>query len=294
VDAPEGAPGGPTRRGRPLAGVATDLALALTVSLPSPCVHRMGNRGRARMAAAITLPCVGREPRAARRHVLSHEVLAGLPVRVVTAPPARRARLARPENCSRSPALVVRRSSTDALASCDTVEGRGGSSLVPASSGGNKTGGRKLYTSERPEHHEARGQEGQEETGMSSPWKASPAFRHGITRVLWVCVILCMAGCAAADRPVSTPASLSQAGRYGPAERPAPDRILSRGEIQVAEAHLRDFGFEPGPVDGLFTAETQAAVQAFQARYGLPVSGLLDRETRRELLPGLDQRGFEL
>jgi peptidoglycan hydrolase-like protein with peptidoglycan-binding domain len=52
---------------------------------------------------------------------------------------------------------------------------------------------------------------------------------------------------------------------------------------------LQDFRFDPGPVDGVFTAQTQAAVRAFQTRYGLPVSGLLDRATRQELLPGLDE-----
>jgi len=71
--------------------------------------------------------------------------------------------------------------------------------------------------------------------------------------------------------------------------RPAYDRILAAGEIQVTEAHLRDFGYDPGPVDGVYTAETQAAVRAYQRRYGLPVSGLLDQATRQELLPGLDQ-----
>jgi peptidoglycan hydrolase-like protein with peptidoglycan-binding domain len=70
--------------------------------------------------------------------------------------------------------------------------------------------------------------------------------------------------------------------------RPAPDRLLTRGDIQVAEARLKDFGFDPGPVDGIFTAQTQAAVRAFQARYGLPVSGLLDRPTREELRLGVD------
>jgi peptidoglycan hydrolase-like protein with peptidoglycan-binding domain len=73
-------------------------------------------------------------------------------------------------------------------------------------------------------------------------------------------------------------------------ERPAMDRLMTRGDIQVAEAHLREFGFDPGPVDGTFTAQTRAAVRAFQARYGLPVSGLLDRATRLELIPGLDQK----
>jgi peptidoglycan hydrolase-like protein with peptidoglycan-binding domain len=70
--------------------------------------------------------------------------------------------------------------------------------------------------------------------------------------------------------------------------RPAVDRLLTRGDIQVAEAHLHDFGFDPGPVDGIYTAQTQDAVRAYQARYGLPVSGLLDYATRLELLPGLD------
>jgi hypothetical protein len=74
--------------------------------------------------------------------------------------------------------------------------------------------------------------------------------------------------------------------------RPAYDRILLPGDIQVAEGHLRDFGYDPGPVDGRFTAETQTAVRAYQRRYGLPVSGLLDQETRLELIPGLDQPGF--
>jgi peptidoglycan hydrolase-like protein with peptidoglycan-binding domain len=66
------------------------------------------------------------------------------------------------------------------------------------------------------------------------------------------------------------------------------DRLLNRGDIQVAEAHLQDFGFDPGPVDGIYMAQTQAAVRAYQARDGLPVSGLLDYTTRLQLIPGLD------
>jgi murein L,D-transpeptidase YcbB/YkuD len=68
------------------------------------------------------------------------------------------------------------------------------------------------------------------------------------------------------------------------------DRLLTQGHIHVAEARLRDFGFDPGPVDGNFTAETQAAVRAFQTRYGLVVSGLLDRATREELKLGVDRK----
>ena len=75
-------------------------------------------------------------------------------------------------------------------------------------------------------------------------------------RVLWVSAVLCMAACTATGRPLSTPSDLSQGGQPGRTERPAPDRFLSRGDIHVAEAHLKDFGFDPGPVDGIFTAET--------------------------------------
>jgi Putative peptidoglycan binding domain len=70
--------------------------------------------------------------------------------------------------------------------------------------------------------------------------------------------------------------------------QPATDQLLTVGDIHVAEAHLQAFGFDPGPVDGLFTAQTQAAVRAFQARYGFAVSGLLDYTTRLQLIPGLD------
>jgi peptidoglycan hydrolase-like protein with peptidoglycan-binding domain len=75
------------------------------------------------------------------------------------------------------------------------------------------------------------------------------------------------------------------------AVRPALGRLLTAGDIRLAEAHLQGFGFDPGPVDGVFTAQTQAAVRAFQARYGLPVSGLLDRATREALRLGVDPRG---
>jgi peptidoglycan hydrolase-like protein with peptidoglycan-binding domain len=82
-------------------------------------------------------------------------------------------------------------------------------------------------------------------------------------------------------------ASQTEAPTAGPGQA-AVGRILTRGDSQVAEAHLQAFGYDPGPVDGLLTAQTQAALRAFQRRYGLTVSGLLDRETRRELVPGLD------
>jgi peptidoglycan hydrolase-like protein with peptidoglycan-binding domain len=72
--------------------------------------------------------------------------------------------------------------------------------------------------------------------------------------------------------------------------RPAVDQLLNRGDIQVAQTHLRAFGFDPGPIDGIYSAQTQAAVRAFQATYGLLVSGLLDRQTREQLKVGADSK----
>ena len=118
--------------------------------------------------------------------------------------------------------------------------------------------------------------------------ETSAKWNH-VMRVVLVAVVLCVSACTALGRSSPTPSTLTQGPR-----RPALDRLLTRGEIQVAEGHLQDFGFDPGPVDGVFTAQTQAAVRAFQARYGLPVSGLLDRATRLELLPGLDHMEFDL
>jgi peptidoglycan hydrolase-like protein with peptidoglycan-binding domain len=54
--------------------------------------------------------------------------------------------------------------------------------------------------------------------------------------------------------------------------------------------HLREFGFDLGPIDGIYTAQTQAAVRAFQTTYGLSVSGLLDLQTRDELKLGVDPK----
>jgi hypothetical protein len=47
------------------------------------------------------------------------------------------------------------------------------------------------------------------------------------------------------------------AERTAGSERPAVDRLLTRGDIQVAQRHLRAFGFDPGPIDGIYTAQTQ-------------------------------------
>jgi N-acetyl-anhydromuramyl-L-alanine amidase AmpD len=106
-------------------------------------------------------------------------------------------------------------------------------------------------------------------------------------RPLWSVIgwlsLLWLTACVA-----SHPSTGAQTSAHFPgALQPASDRLLSRGDIQVAEAHLQAFGFDPGSVDGIFTSETRAAVRAFQSRYGTVVSGQLDYATRLQLIPGL-------
>jgi peptidoglycan hydrolase-like protein with peptidoglycan-binding domain len=100
-------------------------------------------------------------------------------------------------------------------------------------------------------------------------------------RWLWLCATLVLLTACVASHPGGQPAGTV---------RPAVDRLLNRGDIQVAQTHLREFGFDPGPIDGIYTAQTQAAVRAFQATYGLSVSGLLDRQTREQLKVGPDPK----
>jgi peptidoglycan hydrolase-like protein with peptidoglycan-binding domain len=38
---------------------------------------------------------------------------------------------------------------------------------------------------------------------------------------------------------------------------------------------LKDLGYDPGPVDGTFGADTEAAVKAFQRDWGIPADGVV-------------------
>jgi hypothetical protein len=71
VDTSEGTHVGTERCARPLAAVAMDLALTITIVIPRPFAHPVGHRGMARIATTITLPFISIEPCATRRHVVS-------------------------------------------------------------------------------------------------------------------------------------------------------------------------------------------------------------------------------
>ena len=63
--------------------------------------------------------------------------------------------------------------------------------------------------------------------------------------------------------------------------------------VRALQARLRDAGFCPGPVDGLFGARTAAAVRAFQGARGLAADGVAGPLTLAALglAPGVEAGG---
>ena len=58
---------------------------------------------------------------------------------------------------------------------------------------------------------------------------------------------------------------------------------FERRNIEILQRYLRQLSYfeelTPVPVDGIYGSETAEAVREFQRRAGLPVTGLVDRET---------------
>ena len=59
---------------------------------------------------------------------------------------------------------------------------------------------------------------------------------------------------------------------------------------RAVQRRLRNLGFNPGPLDGIWGRKTTSALLRYQAAQGLPATGVLDRATIRALgieLPGV-------
>jgi hypothetical protein len=95
VDTPKGTQIRTERGACSLAAVAMDLTLPITIVIPRPFAHRVGNRGMARMTTPITLPFICVEERVPGGDGVGNKVAAGVLVRMVTDPPALLTRVAR-------------------------------------------------------------------------------------------------------------------------------------------------------------------------------------------------------
>ncbi|MHA6324613.1 peptidoglycan-binding domain-containing protein [Roseivivax sp. CAU 1753] len=74
--------------------------------------------------------------------------------------------------------------------------------------------------------------------------------------------------------------------RQAEAQAQAQEAALNLTPIakRLAEARLSTFGFEPGPVDGRFDADTRRAIRRYQQSRGLTVTGYFDQVTVVRLL----------
>src|SRR5919108_4236965 len=69
-------------------------------------------------------------------------------------------------------------------------------------------------------------------------------------------------------------------------ESPAPQEPgLTPDEIKQAQESLKTEGFHPGSIDGRLGPRTRRAIRAYQARAGLPPTGVLDAATFQRLAP---------
>jgi len=53
--------------------------------------------------------------------------------------------------------------------------------------------------------------------------------------------------------------------------------------MREAQRALRDLGYHPGPIDGMFGPRTRSALEKYQLAEKLPVTGQLDAETMQRL-----------
>ena len=53
---------------------------------------------------------------------------------------------------------------------------------------------------------------------------------------------------------------------------------LDREDVRTVQRVLRDKAFDPGPIDGVAGPRTREAIRAFQARYGIKATGVIDNQ----------------
>lgn len=65
-------------------------------------------------------------------------------------------------------------------------------------------------------------------------------------------------------------------------------------EIYQAQKALKELGYDPGPVDGIWGKATERAIKYFQVDKVLPVTGQLDGQTKEKLGIGSSDRGIRV
>ncbi len=60
-------------------------------------------------------------------------------------------------------------------------------------------------------------------------------------------------------------------------------QTLSQATIHMTQQRLKEFGYDPGPIDGRLSPQTTEALRRFQTESGLQATGELDHITARRL-----------
>jgi peptidoglycan hydrolase-like protein with peptidoglycan-binding domain len=82
--------------------------------------------------------------------------------------------------------------------------------------------------------------------------------------VLWLCPLMVEAG-TAIEQP------------------PAQQQVISKDNLKLVQERLRAEGVYAGSLDGEMNAQTEAALRAYQQKRRIPVSGVADPATLKEL-----------
>ena len=85
-----------------------------------------------------------------------------------------------------------------------------------------------------------------------------------IVSVLWLCPLMVEAGTTGAQRPEQK-------------------QLITTDNLKLVQERLKTEGVYAGPVNGEMSAQTEAALRAYQEKQGLPVSGAADETTLKEL-----------
>ena len=74
-------------------------------------------------------------------------------------------------------------------------------------------------------------------------------------------------------------------GESGTAGQQPPEQqwIITTENLKLVQERLQAEGVYAGPVDGEMSAQTEAALRAYQAKQGLTVSGAADEATLKQL-----------
>jgi peptidoglycan hydrolase-like protein with peptidoglycan-binding domain len=108
-----------------------------------------------------------------------------------------------------------------------------------------------------------------------------PLTRIGLIALVGVLVLLALPGTSiAGGASQSTQASqalLERGDGYGVSQ------ATEAGRVRALQQKLRSLGWQPGPVDGRFGPQTEAAVVRFQRNAGIAVDAIVGHQTRQAL-----------